>query len=196
MGENFTGNEDKMADEIKENEVEAEGYSFWPTHVLSQAILLLIFGGIVLTFAMLVPIGLSNPVDPLVRPEIVKPPWYFLPLYQFGKYARPTLTALVLPVGGIVLLLWPFIDKRLDEKFGKSFYFSVGSLLLIITVLLGLLGWFSEKTYNFGEQKIAVDTFGIPRVVSPDETLNDESIQTPDSTESESEVGGGSDHEE
>ena len=190
MDDNSTGKEDIMSDEIKENDEEVEGYHFWPTHVLSQAILLLIFSGIVLTLAMLVPLGLSNPVDPLIRPELVKPPWYFLPLYQFGKYAPGTLTALVLPVGGIMLLLWPFIDKRLDEKFGKTFYISAGTLVLIITLLLGIVGWFSERTYDMGERKITVDSFGIPHVKSKDDTLDVESLETPQTKENKSEDSG------
>lgn len=189
-------NDVKKKNESTMQNEEIDGYSFWPTHVLSQAMLLVIFGGIVFTLAMLVPIGLLNPLDPLVKPDVVKPPWYLLPLFQFGKYVPKTITALVLPVGGLFLLLWPFIDRKIDEKFGKYIYWSIGTFVLLITLLLGIVGWASEKTIEFGGKKVFVDTFGLPHVSERNNKSTTDISEIPEQVGNVSKEGGDMEHED
>ncbi len=92
---------------------------FYPDHVRTE--LRVTLGIVAVVFlvgllGMLSPVGLGAPADPLDTPEHVKPEWYFLALYQVLKFI-PKTAGVLLPIFGlIVLMIWPFIDRKADTS--------------------------------------------------------------------------------
>jgi quinol-cytochrome oxidoreductase complex cytochrome b subunit len=151
----------------EETEEEEAGHRFWPTHVLDQVIIFYLLGGVLITLAILLPFRLHEPADPLRTPEGIKPEWYFLPMYQALKYVPKVVGIALTTLGGILLLVWPFLDRVLDSWKGPRAYRRVGAVALLLVLVLGVLGWASEQTFTVGGRKYAVDMLGIPHRQAP-----------------------------
>ncbi len=92
---------------------------FYPDHVRTElwvtlGIVAVVF--VIGALGMLFPLGLGAPADPLDTPEHIKPEWYFLALYQLLKFVPKTAGVLLPIIGLVVLMLWPFIDRRPDAS--------------------------------------------------------------------------------
>jgi len=117
---------------------------FYPDHVRTEfrvmvgvIVLALIVGGLGLLF----PVGLGEPADPFYTPAHIKPEWYFLGLYQLLKFI-PKTTGAVLPVIGIlILMIWPFIDRKTDQtprdQKIRAFFVALGLIVLIFLTVWG-----------------------------------------------------------
>jgi len=117
---------------------EKETIPFYPDHVRTEAIALIgilalvVVIGVVGTF---IPVGLGPPADPMDTPQHIKPEWYFLFLYELLKYVPKTLGASLPVIGAAVLLLWPFLDRRVDSRRARTF-----RIVLVIVAILAVVG--------------------------------------------------------
>ena len=173
-------NENKQPDDRDEEE---PGHPFWPTHVLDQAIILYLLGGVLLTLAILVPFRLHAQADPLHTPEGIKPEWFFLPTYQAIKYVPKTVGVVAFGFAGLLFIIWPFLDQLLDRRFGPRAYRKIGAVALAIVLLLGMVGWASERTFTLMDQEYHIDLLGIPSKASPEYIGPDEARAGESATE-------------
>jgi len=108
-------------------EGEKDRVPFFPNHFMTEfyvVVGIVVLAIVVGALGMLSPVGLQPPADPLDTPLHVKPEWYFLALYQLLKYVPSTVlgiegpmfavTMMVLAV--IVVAIWPFLDRKEDNK--------------------------------------------------------------------------------
>jgi cytochrome b6-f complex subunit 4 len=134
-----------MTSESEEDKtITEESVPFYPDHVRTE---LWVAGGI--GFLLLLvgitglryPLGLGEIADPMNTPAGVKPEWYFLALYQLLKFI-PKGVGAVLPVATVVLLvLWPFIDRRPDQGFWvQRLRIAITTTILLLTLILTLWG--------------------------------------------------------
>jgi cytochrome b6-f complex subunit 4 len=128
---------------MTENNEEKETIPFYPNHVTTEfKVTILIIAGAVLVgiLALLWPIGLEAPADPMETPAHTQPEWYFLFLFQILKYV-PKTTGVIIPFVAIALLiLWPFLDRRQDTHNARRNRIILASVTMIIIVVLTLLG--------------------------------------------------------
>jgi len=164
--------EKEIKNNIYHEDFHDEGPPFYPNHALKEVMVALLAVGVLLSFAILLPLGLHDKADPLSTPEGIKPEWYFLATYQFIKYVPKIigilLTGVALPLG---LILWPFIDSAILDKFSKKTYKTIGIVALIGALLLSFLGVVCENTYTVFGKKYELDLKGFPHPVK--ETLKD-----------------------
>lgn len=73
--------------------------------------------GVVVSLAVVLPIGYEEMANPLVTPSTINPEWYFLWLFQAMKLVPPAIGVLVpfLIAGALILL--PFVDTREIQSF-------------------------------------------------------------------------------
>jgi len=118
---------------------------FFPDHIWTEAkvviliLALLIVVGIV---GQVSPIGLEPPADPMVTPDHVKSDWYFLFLYEMLKYVPKTIGVLIPIIGLILILIWPFLDRRDDTLRARNTRWViviVGSIIVIGLTIMGAL---------------------------------------------------------
>lgn len=146
---------------------EEGGHPFWPTHVLDQVIIMYLLGGVLITLAILMPFHLHQPADPLRTPEGIKPEWYFLPMYQAIKYMPKVVGIALTTLAALLALIWPFLDRLLDLRFGPRTYRKVGAVMVTLVLVMSLLGWASERTFTVRGQAYSVDMLGIPHRQAP-----------------------------
>jgi quinol-cytochrome oxidoreductase complex cytochrome b subunit len=124
------------------NDKQEKTIPFFPDHFMSEfrmtmviTVILIIIGAVALAY----PVGLGEPADELKTPEHIKPEWYFLGLYQLLKYI-PKTAGVLLPILGVILvLIWPFIDKKPNTKRQLRFRL-IGSIVFTI-ILVALTIW-------------------------------------------------------
>ncbi len=171
MAENERDNSTEWENKPTEAPCEEEpGHPFWPTHVLDQAIVFYVLAGVVITLAILVPFQLHGPADPLHTPEGIKPEWYFLASYQAIKYVPKTVGIVAFGLAGLAFIIWPFIDQLIERRFGPRAYRKIGATALAMVVLLGMLGWVSERTFTVMGQSYHIDLLGVPHKISIEDT--------------------------
>lgn len=92
-----------------------ENVPFFPKMALREFVAFLLAVGLVVTLAVLIPIGYEEKADTLITPAGVKAEWYFLWLYQIMKLV-PVLIGIAIPaVLGAAFILLPWIDRRADR---------------------------------------------------------------------------------
>jgi quinol-cytochrome oxidoreductase complex cytochrome b subunit len=117
---------------------------FFPNYLLDEVIAWYVMLAILIVLASLFPAGLEEPADPLHTPEHTKPEWYFLFLYQ-GLKVVPRLVGVIIPlIGGLLLLLLPFIDRNPQlAPYKRPVALTVGVISLIGIVAFTIWGWLS-----------------------------------------------------
>jgi len=143
--------------------VEKKGKPFFPNHLLDQMMAVYITLGIVFTLALFYPFDLHDLADPFKVPEVVKPEWYFLGIYQALKYLPLGIGVPLFLLAALALLLWPFIERSkerhpLKRKRTIIIGLSVGLILLLFT----LLGYLSESTRIIAGKEYRFSSKGIP----------------------------------
>lgn len=165
-----------VQDSVRKTEPQ-DGYKYWPTHVLNQAILYHIVLGLIITLSVLAPFNISQPADPLNAPVLIKPHWYFLPWYQLSLYIPPVVVSLFTFVMAIVLLFWPFFDRVLDNRSMQNVYRKIGTLIIAFLIFLGALGWISGRSINLAGFQIRIDKWGIPHSTASNKVDSSDSAQ-------------------
>jgi cytochrome b6 len=101
---------------------------FWPNFIYREAILWLVFVGLLVTLAVLVPPSLGQKADLMApAPEGIKPEWYFLFLFQTLKLFPAkiffingdTLAVLLIFAAVVLFFFLPLIDNRPEARKGK-----------------------------------------------------------------------------
>jgi cytochrome b6-f complex subunit 4 len=125
--------------EEKENSI-----PFFPDHVKTEAKVVVGMMVVVLAIAaygMLSPVGLGEPADPMNTPLHVKPEWYFLALYQLLKYIPKTAGVVIPLIAVIMVVLWPFIDRKPDKsrktQMIRFTFAAVGVIVFIVGTIWG-----------------------------------------------------------
>lgn len=113
---------------------------FFPDHVRTEFRVVLgvmIIAGLIGGIAYFAPVGLGDPADPMQTPAHVKPEWYFLSLYQLLKYIPKTIGAVSPVLAVLLILLWPFIDRKPDgsTKPRRVRLLSAVAILVLLTAL-------------------------------------------------------------
>lgn len=131
-----------MAQETKPTTDQEDSIPFYPDHVRTEVKVMLgitVIVGIIAVVGLFFPVGLGEPADPMNTPLHVKPEWYFLWLYQLLKYV-PKLVGVLIPVVGVVLLiLWPFLDRKPDTTSRAQrirFGLAIAAVLLIVILTI------------------------------------------------------------
>ena len=126
---------------MSENNQE-KGVPFYPDHVALEAkvalgvIILIVVIGVIGLFA---PVGLGAPADPMITPAHIKPEWYFLALYQLLRYIPKTIGATSPVLAVVLLLVWPFLDRKPDTSTKTTkirFWLSFAAVLVIIALTI------------------------------------------------------------
>jgi len=136
---------------------------FFPDHVLKELTVFSVFLAFLLTLVIAWPPELGEKADPFNTPTGIKPEWYFLPSYQLLKYFPALLGLLASLVPPALLLVWPLLDRTPERRFGKRpVSVSIGIGAIVLAVLMGLLGHFSEREVRLFGARYHVDHYGIP----------------------------------
>ncbi len=144
---------------------------FFPHHVLKEGVVFCLLVGALVTLVVLWPVELGEKADPFVTPEGIKPEWYFLPTYQLLKYFPKLLGIFVSLIPPLVLLLWPFLDRSPERHPRKRpVAVTIGFLALVLAIVFGVLGHFSETTVTWRGQKYHIDIYGVPHRAADEQT--------------------------
>lgn len=147
---------------------EGQGIPFFPNHVLKEGVIFCLLIGVLVTLITRFPIELGEKANPLVTPEGIKPEWYFLSTYQLLKYFPKLLGILVSTVPPAVLLLWPFLDRTPERNPRKRpVAVGIGVAGLLLAIIFGIVGHFSESHITFRGKHYFVDIKGVPRLEEP-----------------------------
>ena len=145
---------------------------FWPVHMAKEAGVAAACFGALFTLSVLSPWEIGVPADPLSTPEGIKPEWYFLSTYQLLKYfsgpAGKVLGIMVSGIPFILLFVWPFLERGPGRRPSRrKWAVRLGILAVVVAVVLGLLGHFSETTVNIAGRTFEIDMYGVPHLVQP-----------------------------
>ena len=119
---------------------------FYPDHLMTEAkvalgfFVVLVLIGVIAAFY---PVGLEEPADPMVTPNHVKPEWYFLALYQMLKYVPKTTGVLIPIIGVLIILIWPFLDKKPNSKKQTRFRWIASIIFMAVLIIGTIIGWVS-----------------------------------------------------
>lgn len=157
---------DRVGEEIKPDE--KTGIPFFPHHVLKELVIFSIFFGAVISIVVLFPPELGEKADPFNTPAGIKPEWYFLPTYQLLKYFPKLLGLFISTLPSLLLLFWPLLDRTPERRPSKrKLSTAIGIFAIILAVVMGFLGYMSEREVNMFGQKYHINHYGVP--VSPED---------------------------
>ena len=115
---------------------------FYPDHLVLEAKVALGVGILVVIIGIIglfMPVGLGAPADPMDTPAHVKPEWYFLSLYQLLRFIPKTLGATAPVLAVLLIMVWPFLDHKLDQTTKTRqirFWFSLVAVIIIIALTI------------------------------------------------------------
>ncbi len=96
--------------------------------------------GILVLLASQLPVGLGPPADPLRTPPDLGPAWPMLAWYALADRAPAAVPVpLLVLAGGLLLLAWPFLARRLAER-RPAVHAGIGALALLAGIVLAALG--------------------------------------------------------
>lgn len=127
-----------------ESTPEEKTIPFFPDHIWTEAKVVILIMAIMLVVGivgLIIPIGLESPADPMVTPH-VKSDWYFLFLYEMLKYVPKTMGVLIPIIGLILIVIWPFLDRKGDTLRARNVRWIiviVGSIVVIGLTIMGAL---------------------------------------------------------
>ena len=120
-----------------------ETIPFFPDHITTE--FMVVVGITVLVvliglFGLFSPVGLQDPADPMNTPDHVKPEWYFLALYQLLKYIPKTTGATAPVLLVLLVMVWPFLDRKDDSKKAARTRLIVTIVGVVVVIALTVWG--------------------------------------------------------
>lgn len=128
---------------MTENSEEKKTIPFYPDHVSTEfkVTLWIIAAAVIVGILGLIwPIGQETPANPMETPTHTQPEWYFLFLFQILKYVPKTTGVLIPFIAIAVLILWPFIDRRMDTIRARRIRIILAVVMMILIIILSILG--------------------------------------------------------
>ncbi len=125
---------------------------FFPDMLCKDMIIWLIFLGIVVTLAVLLPPEIGKKADPLApAPENIKPEWYFLFLFETLKLFPgeilglngETIAILVISAAILFFFLIPFVDRRSAAQQKSPVFTWIGILYVVYFSVMTFIGFVS-----------------------------------------------------
>lgn len=153
----------------KEVPLPGEGIRFAPEHLSREFVVFPLFFALLVLLVILFPPEIGEKANPTVTPEGIKPEWYFLPTYQFLKYLPKYVGLLLAALPPALLVLWPFLDRSPWRRASRRrVSVSLGLAALVLTVLLGIVGWVSERKLELFGRTLEFDMYGVPHEIAAD----------------------------
>ncbi len=131
-----------MEEKRNPTEGKEEGIPFFPNHFLKEVIVMAIILAVLSVVTTFSPAPMADKADPFITPPHIKPEWYFLANYKFlqlaeyfsfiGAWAPKVLGILVQIFVGLILILFPFLDKNPNRHPRKRPFMVTFGILAII----------------------------------------------------------------
>ncbi len=119
--------------------------TFYPDQFFTEVIVFLFIIGVVVTLAVVLPIGYEEEANPLVTPSTINPEWYFLWIFQVMKLVPPAIGVLVPFIIAGALILLPFIDTREIRSFrDHRWLIWIGMMVLLLLFVLSFWATLGE----------------------------------------------------
>lgn len=136
--------------EAKRLKKRVKGEPFFPHYFLHDLSIWILLLGIIVTMAVLYPVGLgpkANPLEP--APPGVKPDWFFLSIYQTLKIipskilfiSGETLGIIMIALVNIFLIFIPFIDRPSSRGEASPVITIFGVLITVYFVFMTIIGY-------------------------------------------------------
>ena len=140
---------------------------FAPDHLSRELVVFPLFFALLVAVVIMFPPEVGEKANPIVTPEGIKPEWYFLPMYQFLKYLPKSVGLALAAMPPLLLLLWPFLDRTPARRPSRrKLSVSIGLAGLALTILLGIVGYLSERRVEVLGRQIEFDIYGVPHLVT------------------------------
>ncbi len=128
---------------------------FFPNFILRDIVGWLAALGALATLAAFWPAELGQKADPFsAAPVGIKPEWYFMFMFQTLKYLPGHILGiegelvgvLGFGLGGVFLLLIPFLDRRVARGSPRRLFAGIGVALIVYMLVLTYLGYTASPT--------------------------------------------------
>ncbi len=124
-----------------ENNTHQKQRSFYPEYLFEVVVAIAITLEVLFVLSALYPKSIGRVID-FTAPYQPKPEWYFLWLYQLVRYFHGPMVfvgTVVLPLVGLVLLLvLPWIDRRLGARVARAVGLGLFLAFGVLTALAAL----------------------------------------------------------
>lgn len=115
---------------------ESNGHPYYPTEFFRQLIVIVLVVGVVITLAVLLPVGYEEEANYLSTPHGVKAEWYFLWLYQMMKLV-PEKAGLALTAGLVLAALAiPFIDRGRTRRVRDRLWIVIPVTAVLVAIIV------------------------------------------------------------
>ena len=94
----------------------ADELAFFPKVVLGEFLALMLTIGVVVAFAVMIPVGYEEKVNTLITPAGVKAEWYFLWTYQLMKLVPVLVGMGILALIVVLIFILPWLDPKPERK--------------------------------------------------------------------------------
>ncbi len=121
---------------LKKRNGEAKTFPFFPDHFITEIGIGVTLMFVITILAIVFTVELGAPANPLVTPPHIKPEWYFFSTFRLLKLTSLHFAIVALGFCGLVMTLWPFIDRFLARKTRLREI----SVFIGVPVFLGFLG--------------------------------------------------------
>ena len=115
-------------------------YRLIPDHLYVELTVILVLLIALSALATALPAQVGPPADPLTTPEIIKPEWFFYPMFRWLKLFSGTAALLTLGLAFFLAFLWPFVE-RLLARLLRTPQVSTWVGIATVAALLGLTLW-------------------------------------------------------
>jgi len=124
-----------------DNRPDTKDYPFYPRELLRQLGVLILVVGLVLSLAVLLPVGYDEEASYLSTPLGVKAEWYFLWLYQLMKLVPEGVGLGIAALLVVSALGLPFLDRAPTGRLrDRRWVVIVATVTLVGIAVLTLLG--------------------------------------------------------
>jgi ubiquinol-cytochrome c reductase cytochrome b subunit len=126
---------------VFKKEVHADGTPYYPNFFSKEMYAVMIYLSVVFFiitfFPMMFEPGLAHvKADPLMTPEVIRPPWYFLAPYALLKMIPNKFVGIsILLILSVLFLFWPFIDRKEERNIQKR-------PILRGAIIISIILWF------------------------------------------------------